>query len=89
MGLYLQFAQSNHLHIPLRHYFLFLLGYNEPHKVIARHVDIDDGMKHPVIDSIGRKQQYRIVYDKALTVSGVRAFLCLEIWSDYVKARFS
>lgn len=55
-----------------------ILGYNEPHKVIARHVDIDYGMKHPVIDSIGRKQRYRIVYDKALTVSVVRAFCDLK-----------
>lgn len=38
-----------------------ILGYNEPHKAIARHVDIDDGMKHPVIDSIGRKQQVTII----------------------------
>ena len=38
-----------------------ILGYNEPHKAIARHVDIDDGMKHPVIDSIGRKQKVTII----------------------------
>ena len=38
-----------------------ILGYNEPHKAIARHVDKDDGMKHPVIDSIGRTQQVTII----------------------------
>lgn len=38
-----------------------ILGYNEPHKAIARHVDEDDGMKHPVIDSIGRTQNVTIV----------------------------
>ena len=38
-----------------------ILGYNEPHKAIARHVDSDDGMKHPIIDSIGRKQQVTII----------------------------
>jgi len=25
-----------------------ILGYNEPHKAIQRHVDSDDGMKHPI-----------------------------------------
>lgn len=38
-----------------------ILGYNEPHKAIARHVDEDDGMKHPVIDSMGRIQNVTIV----------------------------
>ncbi len=38
-----------------------ILGYNEPHKAIARHVDEDDGMKHPVIDSMGRTQNVTIV----------------------------
>lgn len=38
-----------------------ILGYNEPHKAIARHVDEDDGMKHPVIDSLGRMQQAVII----------------------------
>lgn len=38
-----------------------ILGYNEPHKAIARHVDEDDGMKHPVIDSLGRTQQAVII----------------------------
>ena len=38
-----------------------ILGYNEPHKAIARHVDEDDRMKHPVIDSMGRTQNVTIV----------------------------
>ena len=38
-----------------------ILGYNEPHKAIARHVDKDDGMKHPAIDSIGRTQQVTVI----------------------------
>ena len=33
------------------------LGYNEPHKAVQRHVDKDDGMKRPVTDSTGRKQE--------------------------------
>ena len=31
------------------------LGYNEPHKAISRHVDEDDGMKHPITDSFRRR----------------------------------
>lgn len=38
-----------------------ILGYNEPHKAIARHVDEDDGMKHPVIDCMGRTQKTTII----------------------------
>lgn len=38
-----------------------ILGYNEPHKAIVRHVDEDDRMKHPVIDSLGRTQQAMII----------------------------
>ncbi len=43
-----------------------ILGYNEPHKAISRHVDEDDGMKHPVIDSMGRKQQAVFVNESGL-----------------------
>lgn len=32
------------------------LGYNEPHKAVARH-SRDGGMKRPVIDSLGRTQE--------------------------------
>lgn len=34
-----------------------ILAYKEPHKAIARHVDEDDGIKHPIIDSLGRMQE--------------------------------
>ena len=43
-----------------------ILGYNEPHKAIARHIDEDDGMKHPVIDSMGRTQQAMLVNESGL-----------------------
>ncbi len=43
-----------------------VLGYNEPHKAISRHVDEDDGMKHPVIDSMGRTQQAMLVNESGL-----------------------
>lgn len=43
-----------------------ILGYNEPHKAISRHVDEDDGMKHPVIDSLGRTQQAVLVNESGL-----------------------
>lgn len=43
-----------------------ILGYNEPHKAISRHVDEDDGMKHPVIDSMGRTQQAVFVNESGL-----------------------
>ena len=32
------------------------LEYKEPHKAIKRHVEEDDRMKHPIIDSLGRNQ---------------------------------
>lgn len=32
------------------------LGYGEPHKAVARHCKAGDGMKRPVIDSMGRTQ---------------------------------
>lgn len=43
-----------------------ILGYNEPHKAISRHVDIEDGMKHPVVDSNGRKQVTTIINESGL-----------------------
>ena len=33
------------------------LGYNQTHKAVERHVDKDDGMKRPVIDSLGRNHK--------------------------------
>lgn len=43
-----------------------ILGYNEPHKAIQRHVDDDDRMKHPIIDNIGRKQETWITNESGL-----------------------
>ena len=43
-----------------------ILGYNEPHKAIARHVDKDDGMKRPIIDEIGRTQETTIINESGL-----------------------
>ena len=34
-----------------------ILGYTEPRKAIARHVDSDDGMKHPLTDSLKNRLQ--------------------------------
>ena len=42
------------------------LGYNEPHKAIQRHVDKDDGMKRPVTDSTGRKQETWLINESGL-----------------------
>lgn len=42
------------------------LGYNEPHKAIQRHVDVDDGMKRPITDSVGRTQQMTIINESGL-----------------------
>lgn len=38
-----------------------ILGYNEPHKALQRHVDEDDGMKHPITDSLGRTQETIVI----------------------------
>lgn len=43
-----------------------ILGYTEPHKAIARHVDSDDGMKHPLTDSLGRIQETIIINESGL-----------------------
>lgn len=37
------------------------LGYDEPHKAIARHCKADDGMKRPIIDSRGRTQLAKFI----------------------------
>ena len=42
------------------------LGYNEPHKAVQRHVDKDDGMKRPVTDSTGRKQETWLINESGL-----------------------
>lgn len=38
-----------------------ILGYREPHKAVARLVSEDDGMKHPIIDRLGRTQNAVLV----------------------------
>lgn len=43
-----------------------VLGYNEPHKAIARHVDLDDGMKYPITDSLGRTQEMVLINESGL-----------------------
>lgn len=42
------------------------LGYNEPHKAIQRHIDEDDGVKHPITDSTGRKQEAWLINESDL-----------------------
>lgn len=42
------------------------LGYNEPHKAIKRHVDEDDGMKHPITDIYGRNQNATVINESGL-----------------------
>ena len=43
-----------------------ILGYNEPHKAIDRHVDEDDRMKHPITDNLGRIQETYIINESGL-----------------------
>jgi len=43
-----------------------ILDYKEPHKAIARHVDEDDRMKHPIIDDLGRKQSTWVINESGL-----------------------
>jgi prophage antirepressor-like protein len=43
-----------------------ILAYKEPHKAIARHVDEDDGIKHPIIDSLGRMQEALLINESGL-----------------------
>ena len=42
------------------------LGYKQTHKAVERHVDEDDGMKRPVIDSLGRTQAYIFINESGL-----------------------
>ena len=42
------------------------LGYGQPRKAIARHIDEDDGMKRTLIDSLGRKQQAIFINESGL-----------------------
>ena len=42
------------------------LGYDQPHKAIARHVEEDDGMKRTLSDSLGRKQQAIFINESGL-----------------------
>lgn len=42
------------------------LQYNEPHKAIARHVEEDDRMKHPIADETGRTQDSWIINESGL-----------------------
>ena len=42
------------------------LGYDQPHKAIARHVEEDDGMKRTLIDSLGRKQRATFINESGL-----------------------
>ena len=42
------------------------LGYDQPHKAIARHVEEDDGMKRTLIDSLGRQQQAIFINESGL-----------------------
>ncbi|AGL03629.1 BRO-N domain-containing protein [Desulfoscipio gibsoniae] len=43
-----------------------ILAYKEPHKAIARHVDEDDGMKHPISDNLGRVQETLLINESGL-----------------------
>ena len=43
-----------------------VLSYNEPHKAITRHVDVDDRMKHPIIDELGRSQETWLLNESGL-----------------------
>ena len=42
------------------------LGYGQPRKAIARHVDEDDGVKRTLIDSLGRKQRAAFINESGL-----------------------
>ena len=43
-----------------------ILGYDQPRKAIERHVDVDDGMKHTIIDNLGRNQEVWIINESGL-----------------------
>ena len=42
------------------------LGYDQPRKAVQRHVDEDDGTKHTLIDSLGRKQRATFINESGL-----------------------
>ena len=42
------------------------LGYSEPRKAVRRHVEEDDGIKHPITDSLGRTQEMTIINESGL-----------------------
>jgi anti-repressor protein len=42
------------------------LTFSDPHKAINNHVDEDDSTVHPVIDSLGRKQNKKFVNESGL-----------------------
>ena len=42
------------------------LGYDQPHKAVERHVEKDDGTKHTLIDSLGRKQKAVFINESGL-----------------------
>ena len=42
------------------------LGYSEPRKAVSRHVEEDDGIKHPITDSLGRTQEMTIINESGL-----------------------
>ena len=42
------------------------LGYDQPHKAVERHVEKDDGTKHTLIDSLGRKQRAIFINESGL-----------------------
>ena len=43
-----------------------ILGYDQPRKAIERHVDNDDGMKHTIIDNLGRNQEVWMINESGL-----------------------
>ena len=42
------------------------LRYSEPRKAVSRHVEEDDGIKHPITDSLGRTQEMTIINESGL-----------------------
>ncbi|WP_433748325.1 phage antirepressor KilAC domain-containing protein [Paenibacillus amylolyticus] len=42
------------------------LSFSDPHKAINNHVDEDDSTIHPVIDSLGRKQNKKFINESGL-----------------------
>ena len=49
------------------------LGYKDPHKAVKQHVDEDDWVKRPVIDSLGRKQAKTYVREPGMWALILRA----------------